>query len=132
MQIRIFLPPSARAGSAAKTNFCKKDGPNSGIAPTDTRASPPRLINARRESVIMGLLASVTLKFRRTENQGGQFRHIDCAGLVVIAFGHMLLQRGACGSGQFTLQKHLAQLVEDRIWFVDVHAPNQIRWANGN
>src|ERR1700729_2675466 len=102
MQIKIFLPPSARAGSAANTNCCRKDGPHNGMAPIDTSASPPRLINARRERFIMGLLASMTLKFRRTENQGGKLGYVDGAGLVVIALGHMFFQRVARGCRQFT------------------------------
>src|SRR6266404_655288 len=93
--MRIFLPPLARAGSAANTSCWRNDGPHSGIVPTDTRASPPRFRNARRESFMTGLLALVTLKFRRTDDEGREFGGVHRAARAGLFGGHLFFQRGA-------------------------------------
>src|ERR1041385_1066416 len=132
MQMRIFLPPTASAGSAANTSCWRNDGPHKGIVPTDTRASPPRFKKARRERFITGLLALVTLEFRRTDDERGEFGGIHRAGRARIVDGYVLLQCGPCWRGQLTFQDRLVQSVENDVRFVDVRAANQVRWSNRN
>src|ERR1019366_3974530 len=131
MQMRIFLPP-ARVGSAAKTSCWRKEGPHSGIVPTDTRARPPRLRNARRVSVMIDLLALVALKFRRTKDEGGEFGDIDGAGLVRVLIGDSFLQRRTRGGGHLALQQDLVQLIENEVGFVGIHPVHQSRGRRGD